>query len=88
MLGWLLLGAIFAAAVITITVTYLNKAAAKRKLAEKEIWKGSIKEILQSDSVTHIKLDAITDDGSEVEVDFETEDYDSDEIYEGAVIYS
>lgn len=37
MLGWLLLGALLTAAVITICVSYLDKKVAKEKLKEKSI---------------------------------------------------
>lgn len=86
MLGWLLLGALLTAAVITICVTYLDKRVAKDKLNEKNIRKGVVKDIVKSGSVTHIKLDAIDTDGNEKEVVFETEDYDSSEIRRGMTI--
>ena len=88
MLGWLLLGALLAVAVISITVSYLNTDTAKRELRNHDIQKGVVKEIVKSGSVTHIKLDAIKEDGGEVEVDIETEDYNSSQIRKGVVIYA
>ena len=44
MLGWLLLGALLTAAVITICVSYLDKKVAKEKLKGKSIRKGVVKE--------------------------------------------
>lgn len=86
MLGWLLLGALFTVAVITICVTYLNKRVAKDKLKEKGIRKGVVKDIVKSGSITHIKLDAIDTEGNEQEVDFEADDYDTSEIRKGMTI--
>lgn len=86
MLGWLLLGALFTAAVITICVSYLDKKIAKEKLKEKGIRKGVVKDIVQSGSVTHIKLDAIDTEGNEQEVEFEADAYDSSEIRKGMTI--
>lgn len=86
MLGWLLLGALFTAAVITICVSYLDKKTAKEKLKEKNIRKGVIKKIVRSENVTHIKLDAIDTAGNEKEVEFEADAYDSSEIREGMLI--
>ena len=86
MLGWLLLGALITAAVITICVSFLNKQVAKDKLRENNIKKGFIKEICKSSGITHIKLDAIDTDGNEQEVDIEADDYDENEIYEGMTI--
>lgn len=80
MLGWLLLGALLTAAVLTICVPFLNRQIAKDKMRENGIKKGTIKEIITSNNVTHIKLDALKDDGTEQEVEFEVEGYDSGEI--------
>ena len=88
MLGWLLLGAFLTVAVITIAVSYLNRNTAARELRNRDILKGKIKDIVKSGSITHIKMDAIKDDGEEVEVDFETEDYDSYQIRRGIEIYT
>lgn len=88
MLGWLLLGALFSVAVISITVAYVNKEMAKHVLRNHDIHKGVVKEIVKSGSVTHIKLDAIKEDGEEVEVEIEAEDYNSSQIREGVVIYT
>lgn len=88
MLGWLLLGALLAAAVITISVTYLNRDIAKRKLEDHDICKAVVKDIIYSGSVAHVKMDALMTDGEEVEVDIEAEDYNSSQIYKGTVIYT
>lgn len=88
MLGWLLLGALLTVTVITICVSFLNKSIAKQKLREKNIKKGVIKDIVNSGGITHIKLDAISDDGYEKEVEFEVDDYDSSEIRHGTTIYA
>lgn len=86
MLGWLLLGALLTAAVITICVSYLDKKVAKEKLKEKSIRKGVVKDIVKSGNVTHIKLDAIDTDGNEKEVEFEADEYNSSEIRRGMTI--
>lgn len=86
MLGWILLGALFAAAVITICVSYLDKKVAKEELKEKGIRKGIVKDIVKSGNVTHIKLDAMDTDGNEQEVEFEADDYNSSEIKKGMTI--
>lgn len=86
MLGWLLLGALMAAAVITICVTFLNETVAKNKLNEKGIKKGVIKDIINSSGVAHIKLDAIDENGTEQQVEFEANDYDASEIRVGMTI--
>lgn len=88
MLGWLLLGALLTAAVISITVYYLDKDTAKQELKSKNIQKSVVKDIVKNDNVAHVKLDAITVDGDEVEVDIQTDTYDPSEIYEGLVIYT
>ena len=86
MLGWLLLGAILGAAIITICVTYLDKSVAKDKLKSKNIKKGVVKDIVNSSGITHIKLDAIDEDGNEKQVEFEAQDYNSSEIRKGMTI--
>lgn len=86
MLGWILLGVILGAAVITIVVSYLNKNVAEEKLREKNIRKGVIKDIVSSGGVKHVKLDAIDEDGKERQIEFEVEDYDSFEIRKGVTI--
>ncbi len=86
MLGWLLLGALFTAAVIIICVSYLDKKTAMNKLREKSIHKGVVRDIFQSGNVTHIKLDAIDTDGNEKEVEFEADAYNSYEIRKGMTI--
>lgn len=88
MLGWLLFGALLTVAVISITVVYLNKDIAEQELKKQNISKGVIKDIIKSGNVTHIKLDAIKEDGNEVEVDIESEDYNSSQIYRGVIIYT
>lgn len=91
MLGLLVrlaVGALLAVAVIEIVVTYLNKDIAQNELRKHNIYKGVVKDIVNSDSVAHIKLDAINEDGEEIEIDIETEEYDSSQIYEGVVIYT
>lgn len=86
MLGWLLLGALLTAAVITICVSYLDENVAKDKLRDKGIRKGTVKDIIKSENVTHIKLDAIDTDGNEQEVEFEADDYNASEIKKGMTI--
>jgi hypothetical protein len=86
MLGWLLLGALLTATVIIISVSYLDKKVAKEKLKEKNIEKCFVKEIVISESVTHIKLDAIDTEGNEQEVEIEADDYNSSEIRKGMII--
>lgn len=88
MLGWLLLGALMTAAVIYITVSYLNREIAERELKKNNVRKGMVKSIVKSGSVAHIKMDAIKDDGSEVELEIEADDYNAAQIHKGAVIYS
>lgn len=88
MLGWLLLGALLTAAVVTIVVSYLSRSKAKDELRNRNIQKGVVKSIVRSGSVNHIKMDCLKEDGEEVEVDFEADDYDEDEFYEYAVIYT
>lgn len=86
MLGWLLLGALLTATVITICVTHLNNNTAKNQLRAKGIKKGVVKSIINSDSVVHIKLDAIDENGYEKEVEFEAQSYDKYEIKKGITI--
>lgn len=86
MLGWLLLGALFTAAVIVICVSYLDKKVAQQKLKEKSIRKGVVKDIIKSGSVTHIKIDAIDTSGYEKSVEFEVDDYNATEIRRGMTI--
>ena len=86
MLGWLLLGALIGAAVITICVSFLNRNIAKNKLYEKNIKKGVVRDIVNSGQVTHIKLDAVDEDGNERQVEFEVDDYDASEIRRGITI--
>lgn len=86
MLGWLLLGALIGAAVITIYVSFLDKDVARDKLREKNIKKAVVKDIVNSDGVTHVKLDAIDESGYEQQVDFEVDSYDSYEIRRGVTI--
>ena len=86
MLGWLLLGALFTVAVVTICVVYLNADVAKQKMKEKGIKKGVIKDIIKSENVVHIKLDGLDTDGSEQEIEFEAESYDRKEIRKGMTI--
>ena len=86
MLGWLFCGALLTVAVITICVSYLDKNIAKEKLKEKSIRKGIIKDIVKSENVIHIKLDAIDTDGNEKEIEFEAEEYNPSEIKKGMTI--
>lgn len=86
MLGWLLLGALIGAAVITIYVTFLDKNVAKNRLREKNIKKAVVKDIVNSSGVTHIKLDAIDGSGYEQQVEFEVNDYDRSQIRRGVTI--
>lgn len=86
MLGWLLLGALLTSTAIIIYVSYLDKKVAENKLKERNIRKGVIKDICESDNVTHIKIDAIDTSGNEQEVDIEAENYNPYEIRMGMVI--
>lgn len=87
MLGWILLGAaLLTATAIIISVSFLDKCAAQKKLKENNIKKGVIKKICESKGVKHIKLDAIDINGNEKEVEFEADDYNKFEICEGMTI--
>lgn len=86
MLGWILLGVLIGAAVITIVVSFLDKNVAKEKLQEKNIRKGVIKDIISDGGVKHVKFDAIDEEGNEQQVEFEVDDYDSTEIRRGITI--
>ncbi len=86
MLGWILLGVILGAAVVTIVVSYLDKNVAKEKFREKNIRKGVIKDIISDSGVKHVKLDAIDEYGNEKQIEFEVIDYDSSEIRRGITI--
>ncbi len=90
MLGWLILGLVIGgtAAAIIITVSFLDKAKAKTELKNKNIKRATVRDIVKDPSVTHIKLDGLDEDGNEVEVQIDTEDYDSKEIKRGTVIYA
>lgn len=88
MLGRLLLGVLLAVAVMTITVSYLSKDKIKEELQNNDCIKGEIKKIAKSDSVAHIELAAIKEDGEEITLDIVAEDYDSSQICEGDVIYA
>ncbi len=87
MLGWLLFGALFTAAVITICVSYLNEDVLRKKLREKNISAAQIKGIFKSDNVSHMKLEALDNEGNEREVEINADDYDRTEIYKGTVIF-
>ena len=86
MLGWILLGVVIGADVITIVVSFLDKNVAKEKLQEKNIRKGVIKDIISDGGVKHVKFDAIDEEGNEQQVEFEVDDYDSTEIRRGITI--
>lgn len=89
MLGWILLGAFLATAGLTIAVSYLNESIAQNKMRENQIKKGTIKDIVKSDGVTHIKLDALMDDGTEQKVQFEVDGgYDTQQIKRGITLYT
>ena len=86
MLGWLLFGLLVGAAVITICVSFLDRKVAQDKMKENKIRKGVIKDIVKSSNVTHIKLDAIDEDGNEKKVEFEVENFDTTQIRKGVTI--
>jgi len=90
MLGWLIWGLVIGGAVaaIVITVSFLNKAKAKTELKNKNIKRATVRDIVKDPSVTHIKLDGLDEDDNEVEIQIDTEDYDSTEIKRGTVIYA
>lgn len=86
MLGWLILGALLGAAVVTICVSYLDTNVAKNKLREKNIRKAVVKNIIKSDGVIHVNLDALDEHGNEQKVEFETQDLNAYEICRGITI--
>ena len=91
MLGWLLWGIIVGgavAAIIIITVSFLDEKKAQEELREKNIKKATVKDIVKDSGVTHIKLDGLDDEGNTVEVQFDTDSFDSSEIRRGTVIYT
>lgn len=90
MLGWLIWGLVIGGAVaaIIITVSYLDKAKAENELKNKKIERATVRDIVRDSSVTHIKLDGLDEDGNEVEIQIDTEDYDSTEIKRGTIIYA
>lgn len=88
MFGWILLGLLAGAAVISIVVSYLDRDTVKETFKENNISHGTIKDIVHDGLVAHIKLDAIKEDGSEVKLDYEVEDYNRSQIREEVVIYS
>lgn len=90
MLGWLIWGLVIGGAVaaVVITVSYLDKAKAKNELKNKNINRATVRDIVKDPDVTHIKLDGLDEDGNEVEIQIDTEEYDSTEIKRGAVIYA
>jgi len=90
MLGWLIWGLVIGGAVaaIIITVSYLDKAKAENELKNKKNECATVRDIVRDSSVTHIKLDGLDEDGNEVEIQIDTEDYDSTEIKRGTIIYA
>lgn len=88
MLGWLLWGLIIdaAAGAICIVVSFLNKKRSKEELRNRNIKKATVRDIVKDPSVIHIKLDGIDEDGNEVDIQIDTQEYDSSEIKRGAVI--
>lgn len=90
MLGWLIWGLVIGGAVATIviTVSFLNKAKAKTELKNKNIKRATVRNIVKDPGVTHIKLDGLDEDDNEVEIQIDTEEYDSTEIKRGTVIYA
>ena len=87
MLGWILVAALIGAAVITITVTFLDKKIAESELQKIGSRKATVRSIVKDPNVTHIKLGALTDEDEEVRVEIDAS-YVSPDIYEGMVIYS
>lgn len=88
MLGWLLLGVLVGAVILTITVGHLDRYLAQRKLRDNNILKGVVKDIVFSSGVSHIKLDALNESGEEQQVVFEADSYDASEIRVGTTIYA
>ncbi len=88
MLGWLLWGLIIGAAAgaICIVVSFLNKKTAKEELRNKNIKKATVRDIVKDPGVAHIKLDGIDEDGNEVDIQIDAEEYDTSEIKRGVVI--
>lgn len=89
-LGWALAaiaaGLIVGSVVIKIIVEFLDLATAKQKLKENRIKSGWIKEIVESDGIPHIKLEALDEDDNIREVEFEVQQYDRGTIKEGLQI--
>ena len=86
MLGWLLLGVLIGAAVITIAVSCLDKDTAKKEMKDRNIRKAVVREMSTSDGVHHVSLDALDENGNEQKIEFVAEDIIRNQIYEGAVI--
>ena len=83
MLGWLFWGLVIggtAVAIITIAVSYLNKAKAKNELKNKNIKRAAVRDIVKDPSVTHIKLDGLDEDGNEVAMTESVEEDNAEEI--------
>lgn len=89
MLGWIIAGLLFSAAVITICVAFLNTDVAKDKAKAEcpQAVKLAIKSVVNNGSVNVVKMDALDDDGGKInEISFEADEISSD-IYAGKRIY-
>lgn len=89
MLGWIIAGLLFSAAVITICVSFLNTDVAKDKAKAKcpQAVNLAIKSVVKNGSVNVVKMDALDDDGDKInEISFEADEISSD-IYAGKRIY-
>jgi uncharacterized protein YxeA len=81
MLGWLLLGAIIACAIV-ITVDYLTEDKAKEELKNNNF----LKAVVKSRENNVVKMSAFDECGKETEVEFHVSEGVSSEIQEGKVI--
>lgn len=60
----------------------------KKKLEEKDIMMGKIRDICKSGNVVHISLTALDTDGHETDVEIKADDYDKSEISIGTIIWT
>lgn len=89
MLGWIIAGLLFSAAVITICVAFLSSDVAKDKAKAEcpNAVKLAIKSVVKNGNVNVVKMDALDDDDDKIsEISFEADEISSD-IYTGKKIY-
>lgn len=92
LLGFLVrasIAALATAAVISIVVAFLDSTVLRQKVMEKSpnAFKAVIKSVVHNDSVAHVSLDAISEDGVCDTIEIQADDIDYSEIYEGNEIY-